>query len=54
MAREGMKRGMAANMAFHKRIRKDQQLTEEEVIERFREKKHRIAKKMGWEDNWHK
>ena len=54
MAREGMQRGMVANTAFHKKIKKEQQLGEEEVIERLREKKRRIAENMGWNDDWYK
>ena len=54
MAREGMKRGMAANSAFHKKIKKQQAMSEEEILEMFKEKKRRLAEKMGWNDNWHK
>ena len=54
LTRDTGKRGMAANSNFHKMIRKQQTMTEEEVLEVLKEKQRRIAEKMGWNDNWHK
>jgi len=45
---------MAARRRFYEKLRNQGPLTDEEVMEKLREKRRRLAEKLGWEDDWHK
>jgi len=48
---ESGRRGTRARKNFYKVVKN---ITEEEAIQKFRDKQKRLAEKLGWEDNWHK
>jgi len=44
-------RGMKYNTKVHNKARK---ITEEEALEKQKEKVRRLAETLGWNDDWHK